>query len=164
MARVHPAVSHGATGLGALAAGLGLATQLMPAYEGEVRHAYPDTGGVWTACDGQTAGVHPGDVFTHAQCQALLGDDLKVRIRRMNACLTPGTPLLEAHVAWSFIDYDYNTGRFCSRVAPFWNAGRYAVACKRMDWPTKDHAGHLLKGLVRRRADEQAACLKGINS
>lgn len=161
--RVHPAVSHGGTALGALAAGLGLATQVMPHYEGEVHHAYQDTGGVWTGCDGQTAGVHRGQTFTHEECQALLGDDLVVRVTRMNKCLTPGTPLMKAHVAWSFIDYDYNTGRFCSRVAPLWNEGRYAAACAAMDWPTRDHAGHLLSGLVRRRQDEQRACQAGIN-
>lgn len=161
--RIHPAVTHGSTALGALAAGLGLATQVMPSYEGEVHHAYKDTGGVWTGCDGQTAGVHQGDVFTHAQCQVLLRADLAHRLPRMNACLTPGTPLLDAYVAWSFIDYDYNTGRFCSRIAPAWNAQHYAAACKLMDWPTRDHQRHLLRALVRRRGDEQRACLKGIS-
>ena len=62
----------------------------------------------------------------------------------------------------AFIDYDYNTGRFCSRVAPLWNAGRFTAACNAMSWPSRDHAGHLLSGLVRRRNYEVKLCLSGL--
>jgi len=68
-------------------------------------------------------------------------------------------------VIWAAGDYAYNVGvgRFCKQVAPLFNAHRWREGCQALGTP-KTAKGRELPGLVRRRGDEVAACLHGINS
>lgn len=45
-----------------------IATQFLHEKEGDRLQAYPDAGGVYTACMGVTHGVKAGDVYTPEQC------------------------------------------------------------------------------------------------
>lgn len=161
------------TAAAALAALLG-ASALVAVYEpapGDKRlKAYQDFGGVWTICDGHTKGVHPGMVATHAECDQWRMDDLEDAAKVVDRCINAPNP----HQRGALISFAYNVGPggkgvkdglcvlksgrepYIRRMA---NAGQWQEACDGLLAWTKA-AGIELRGLVKRRQDERALCLR----
>jgi lysozyme len=114
-------------------------------FEGQRLTAYQDTGGVWTLCDGHTAGVRPGDTATSA-------------LATVQRCIT--TPLSLGQLA-AFTDAAYNAGPaiVCgSTLQRKANAGDVAGACAEL--PRWVYAGgKVLPGLVARREAERKLCM-----
>jgi lysozyme len=127
-------------------------------FEGQRLTAYQDTGGVWTLCDGHTAGVRPGDTATSAQCQAWLQQEMGDALATVQRCIT--TPLSLGQLA-AFTDAAYNAGPaiVCgSTLQRKANAGDVAGACAEL--PRWVYAGgKVLPGLVARREAERKLCM-----
>lgn len=79
---------------------------LTGAFEGKQNEAYPDIGGIYTACFGETEGIKPGDTFTDEQCAQMLAVSLSYHnepLEALNYQLAPNV-----HIA--ALDFNYNTG------------------------------------------------------
>lgn len=145
------------------AAALAAFLSLAPHNEGLRTVAYWDPyGQVWTVCYGDTENVHKGDRYTAAECDQKLVE----RIQRdfdpgVMAVLNQPVPDL---VRGAFDDLAYNIGVHAfqgSTVVKRWNKGDFKGACDAvLMWNMA--GGKVLKGLVRRRHEEQAKCLEGI--
>lgn len=146
-------------GAGALV--LAIATTLGVHYEGTRHQAYPDVGGVWTICQGHTAGVKRGDTATDAQCRAYLEHDMGDAYAAVQRCIT--APLTIGQAA-AFTDAAYNLGPavVCgSTLQKLANAGDVLGACAELNRWNKA-AGATSQGLINRRADEYALCVDGV--
>jgi lysozyme len=156
--------------VGALAAAAAVVTAWEPA-PGDARlKAYRDFGGVWTICDGHTKGVRPGMVATHAQCDQWRDEDLQEANTIVDRCIDMPNP----HQRAALISFAFNVGPgregvkdglcvlksgrepYIRRMA---NAGRWQEACDGLLAWTKA-AGIELRGLVKRRQQERALCLR----
>lgn len=111
------------------ATALTIALSLSSYFEGFRLHAYPDSGGVYTICNGHTEGVKRGQVATDAECEQYQRDDTEAAqaaVRRLVKVDMPATR--EA----ALIDFTYNlgTGTFArSSILRKLNAGDTAEAC-----------------------------------
>lgn len=160
MPNIKTVSTHGGAALGGLAAGLGLAAQLIQPFEGERTHAYLDPVGIPTVCYGETDGVELGQVYTHGKCLAMLNSDVKARTAEMQRCLkVPVSPATSA----AMISFGYNLGvrRFCDSIAPLANSGHTLAACNRMELYVYA-GGRKLPGLVTRRNAEAELCREGL--
>ena len=144
-------------GAGALA----LAVPLVVTFEGYVPWVHRDPIGRLAACygrDDQT--MPPGKRFTAAECQAMLDQDL---LKHSEALDCIKRPLTDGQKA-AFLSFAFNVGNgaFCkSTLARKANAGDLMGACAELSrWVIA--GGRELPGLVRRRAAEQAMCLRGL--
>jgi lysozyme len=154
----------------AIAAAAAVVTAWEPA-PGDARlKAYRDFGGVWTICDGHTKGVRPGMVATHAQCDQWRDEDLREANQIVDRCIDAPN----AHQRAALISFAFNVGPgregvkdglcmlksgrepYIRRMA---NAGRWQEACDGLLAWTKA-AGIELRGLVKRRQQERALCLR----
>lgn len=161
------------------------ATTMYPKHEG-VRHvAYPDpaspravesrkppaqrkpgwqklSGAPWTICYGHTKGVKEGDTATGEQCVRWAHDDAREHGLDISNCVAVYVP---HDSAVAFVSFASNAGapNFCrSTLNKKLNAGDLAGACNEL--PRWVYAqGIKLPGLVNRRADERALCLKGLS-
>ena len=124
--------------------------------------AYPDPGtnGVpWTICYGHTRGVKPGMTATPEQCEQWLAEDLyvaeKAVQRRVKVPLTQG----QYDALVSFV-LNGGEGQFrTSTMLRLFNQGDYEGACNQ--FPLWVYANkRVLNGLVTRRTEEQAMCLR----
>ena len=131
-------------------------------WEGDERTAYADklAYGLPTVCNGHTgADVKVGDVWTKAQCDAVLVRNLEKHGQGLLACVT--VPLnqnqFDALASWTF---NVGVGAACgSTLVKLLNQGRYADACNQL--PKWDRAGgRQVKGLTNRRMSEMSLCLK----
>jgi lysozyme len=155
----------------AIAAAAGVVLTWEPA-PGEARlKAYRDFGGVWTICDGHTKGVRPGMVVTHEQCDQWRVEDLQEANTIVDRCIYS---TMNAHQRAALISFAFNVGPgganvkdglcilkngrepYIRRMA---NAGRWQEACDGLLAWTKA-AGIELRGLVKRRQQERALCLR----
>ncbi len=148
-------------------------TDLIKRFEGCARlrrdgliEAYPDpgTGGhPWTIGWGATGAddqttvelgrrIGPGTVWTQAQCDARLASDLK-RYARDVARAVGETPTTQAQFD-AMVSFHYNTGAIArATLTKRHNAGDHtAAAAEFARW--NKAGGRVLKGLVRRRAEE----------
>lgn len=140
------------------------ALPLVARWEGLETTAYLDriaSPPVWTVCHGETFDVSPNEVRTVAQCTA----GLSVGLRRYWVgyrsgvtldALAPQTDAAMASLAW-------NIGigaTLRSTAVRRLNAGDISGACAALTWFNKS-GGRVVRGLVNRRADEQATCLIG---
>lgn len=156
----------GATGVVALSIGA-----LIKPWEGRELKAYRDIVGVWTICDGETKGVKPGMVKTHAECDAML-------LRRVeNDFYKPLTKCIKGYesapVSWqaSMLSLAYNvgTGAACgSTAARLARAKAWADSCRAMTRFNRA-GGRVVKGLKLRREYGDASrmgelelCLAGL--
>lgn len=154
-----------ASGAGALAIAAGMSMD----WEGTAHRAYFDRmGGVWTICNGHTAGVKASDVATDEQCQAYLQQDQVEAAAAIRRCIR--TPLTETQRA-AFIDAAFNIGPtvVCgSSLQRKANGGDVIGAClqltdaldkrgNRTGWAYA--GGQFVQGLHNRRVDERNACL-----
>jgi GH24 family phage-related lysozyme (muramidase) len=146
---------------GALAiAGASLLT-FVALWEGDERTAYADklAYGVPTVCNGHTGpDVKVGDVWTKAQCDAILVKNIEKHGQGLLRCTTVALNQhqYDALAAWAF---NVGVGAACgSTLVKLLNTGRYTDACNQLlRW---DRAGgRVVKGLTNRRMAERALCL-----
>lgn len=118
---------------------------------------------VWTVCYGETRGVQPGDTYTEAEC----ADMLAPRVLEFRHAFHDRTVqvVLEVlpvgrDVAFTSLGYNIGQGALAKSTAlRRLNAGDVAGACEALTWWNKA-GGKVVRGLVRRRADERALCLR----
>ena len=149
-----------------VAAGLTLAAASLLAFvagwEGDERVAYADklAYNVPTVCNGHTGpDVRVGDVWTKAQCDAVLVRNLEVHGQGLLKCVK--VPLnqhqFDALSSWTF---NIGVGAACSStLVKLLNQGQYAQACNQlMRWNRA--GGKEVRGLTNRRTAERDLCLK----
>lgn len=143
----------------AAAAALTIAASIIVGFEGTRNKAYADGVGVWTICYGHTRGVKPGMTATDAQCQAWLREDLAEADGHVMRCI--GRKDMPARVRAALDSLVFNVGPspVCSgtpgRKA---RAGDWAGTCAAIDLYNRS-GGKVVRGLVRRRAEERAVCM-----
>lgn len=144
-------------------AGASLLT-LVANWEGTETVAYADklAGGLPTVCNGHTGPeVKVGDVWTKAQCDAILVKDVNRHGEGLLACVT--VPLnqnqYDALTSWAF---NVGVTAACnSTLVKLLNEGRYNEACDQLlRWNRA--SGRVVRGLTNRRQAERDLCLKPI--
>lgn len=125
--------------------------------------AYLDIVRVPTACDGITRGVRLGQVYTPAQCTALLERELVVHAEGVMAC----TPALRGRpnqqIAAVSLAYNVGIGAYCrSSVDRHFDRGRWRQGCDALLMWVKA-GGRKVRGLELRRQRERARCLRGLS-
>lgn len=142
---------------------LAAAIVLIGSFEGLRLYSYTDVIGVWTACYGETRGIHSGMVFTKEQCDTMFSKRLIEFETGMRKCLVkPDEIPIKPYIAFLSLSYNVGVGAFCnSSVVKSANAGNYEVACHRITAFNKA-GGRVIKGLVTRRDKEEAFCLSGL--
>lgn len=135
-------------------------------WEGLRLEAYLDIVNVPTVCYGETKGVKLGDRYTKAQCDAMLGRELIGYRDGLHKFFTIETKRHRLPVARdvAFTSLAYNvgvTGAGKSTATRRLNAGNIAGACEALTWWNKA-GGRVIRGLVNRRADERAWCMRGV--
>lgn len=157
---------------GVSAAALAIMVSFTAVHEGEVRIPYIDSlgrGKPITVCYGSTHNVKVGHVYTHQECLDALKVEGERHAEDVQRCLPGGLP---DNTAASLYDFGYNVGAtaFCkSSVSKLALAGDTKTACYAMGkfvWSGgKDCRikANKCSGIVIRRADEIALCLKGLN-
>lgn len=162
-------VGYAATGGVSPAAFLEKAVPLVAGWEGKENEAYLDriaSPPVWTVCYGETRGIGPGDYFTDAECRDMLERGLieyrsglhdyftqETKQRR----LTPERDAAYVSLAWNVGIRGAGRSTATRRL----NAGDIAGGCEAITWWTR--AGdRVVRGLVRRRADEFRLCMMGV--
>ena len=142
-----------------------VAVPLVGGFEGLRTVAYKDPVGIPTICYGEIEGVRLGDTATRAECDAMLGDRLAEVSAKIDRRLPSNLPD-EVHAAFLSAAYNIGTGAFCgSSMARRANAGNVKGACDALlMWDKATLAGMkiTLPGLTRRRAEERALCLSGL--
>lgn len=150
----------------AAAAFLVVAIPLIGAWEGLKNHAYLDIVGVPTICFGHTKDVKIGDFKTDAQC----ADLLRVEVLEYREALhgyfnaTTKTHRLTPERDAAYVSLAYNVGvRGAGRSTATrrLNAGDIVGGCQALTWWNKA-GGRVVRGLVRRRADEYRLCMRGL--
>jgi lysozyme len=125
-------------------------------FEGLRLEAYQDSAGVWTIGFGHAGtGVHAGQRITEQEAEALLRADLAEAIECVRRALT--VTLTQGQFD-ALVDLCFNVGRgnfLGSSLLRYVNAGETERAAQQFGrWV---HAGgHVIPGLVRRRAAEAA--------
>jgi len=96
------------TGMGlTVAMSIAIASLIQP-WEGKKNTPYRDVGGIWTVCYGHTGSdIIVGKIYSDAECDALLGADVKVAERAVNRWMH--YPVSDKTKA-SFISFVYNVG------------------------------------------------------
>lgn len=138
---------------------------LVAKWEGLSLNAYQDIVGVWTICYGHIDGVRPGDRMTQQQCEDLLREELSHYHHALMPAFTADTLSKrlppERHAAFDSLSYNVGTaGTARSTAVRRLNSGDIRGACAAIGWWNKA-GGRVVRGLVNRRADETALCLKG---
>lgn len=135
-------------------------------YEGTVKHAYWDPVPILTACTGHTSPtLKVGDQFSDEECDGFLDEDLTKAAQGVQDCVTV---MLSDGELIAYTDFTFNEGidTFCkSSMARLVNAGDHEAACKFLPNYNVARIGGkfiVLKGLTRRRVDEQRICLGGL--
>ena len=133
---------------------------IVPSYEGEILTTYKDPAGIDTVCYGDTTPemAIPGATYTREECMRALEKALVTHAEPVLRC----TPGLKGHpkqlAAAVSLAYNIGPNAYCrSTVARRFNAGDWAGACAAFEMWNRA-GGKVLKGLVRRRADERRLC------
>lgn len=136
----------------------------------DARHlhcAYRDIVGVPTLCYGETLGVRMGDRATDAECrdklEHRLTDDFRAGLHRYFTDTTRANRLTAERDA-AYVSLAYNVGiRGAGRSTATrrLNGGDIAGGCAALGWWNKA-GGRVVRGLVNRRAEETALCLRGL--
>jgi lysozyme len=133
-------------------------------HEGWVRIAYKDPAGIATGCAGHTGPeVKAGHVYTDQECMDLLTADLVKHGMEIDRCIKVPVPP-ESRAAFTSFAFNVGSGGFCrSTMAAKLNAGDLRGACAELPrWVFAK--GRKLPGLVKRRADELALCMRGVTA
>jgi lysozyme len=130
----------------------------VPEHEGEVLQGYLDPVGIPTKCYGDTYDVVVGQRYTPEECLRSLETQLIAHAKPVLACVPELAGHPEQLAASVSLAYNIGTGNFCkSTIARKFRAGDWSGACAGFDaWVRA--GGKVLKGLVRRRADERRIC------
>lgn len=149
---------------GSAAAVIALGLPMTAKWEGLENQAYWDAHGqVWTVCLGETEGVQQGDNYSDAECLGMFKERWAEFHREMLACVPEMAEAPEevqaAVTSWS---YNVGIGAACkSTLAKHLRRSEWREACNQLPrW--RRAGGQVLRGLVNRRADEQALCLSGL--
>lgn len=158
------------------------AAQLIAPWEGYYGRTYKDIVGVETVCYGQTAKALVAEgkkrTLTKEECQKDLADSLPLYFNGLMSCIDPAVrKKVPDSVLVSGLSLTYNVGpgaichytvkdgkrvKVDSAYVVKINAGDYAGACRALTAYNRA-GGHVVKGLVNRRAAEEAYCLKGLH-
>jgi lysozyme len=150
-----------------VAAAAGIATCIAIPAEGLRQWAYRCSAGVLTVCYGDTEDVQPGRAYSLEECRARLDKDMLNAVETVERC-APGLP--DSSLA-AFADATFNLGprvvcdTSSSTLARRLAEGDIRAACEELDrWVYAKVGGVSVKlpGLVKRRANEKALCLKGL--
>lgn len=169
MAKIDPRVIGAA-----ILAGVAVASPIAEKWEGYRGKAYLDPAKILTQCYGETKDIDPAKIYSQTECAAKLRARMAKDYAPIILQCVPGF-IQAAHdpkvakVFGAFIDASYNAGpeRVCIRFAPPLNAGKTETACNSLrGWFTtaKNRKTGIRKeypGLIARRLDERAVCLKG---
>ena len=145
---------------------LAVAIPLVGKWEGLRLTAYQDIVGVWTVCYGETKGVRVGDTYSQIECDAMLAREIIDYRDRLRPSFTADTiamrlPVMR-DVAFTSTAYNVGVGAFGGSTAvKRLNAGNIEGACEALTWWNKA-GGRVVRGLVNRRAEEQAMCMQGV--
>ena len=129
--------------------------------------AYLDIVNVPTICFGETKGVRVGQRATHADCLARLRKRLAGDFRNgLHRHFTATTKLsrLTPHRDAAYVSLAYNVGikgAGRSTATRRLNRGDIKGGCAALSWWNKA-GGRVVRGLVNRRAEEVALCLRGV--
>jgi lysozyme len=142
---------------------------LIGAWEGNENHAYLDriaSPPIWTICSGHTKGVEQGDYMSDGQCTDLLRIEVLEYREGLHSYFTTTTKLqrLTPERDGAYVSLAYNVGvRGAGRSTATrrLNAGDIAGGCQALTWWNKA-GGRVVRGLVRRRADEYRLCMIGL--
>ncbi len=149
-------------------AALVAAATIVAFFEGERFPAYKDPVGIWTICYGHTGPeVKPGLVYSKAQCKLLLEKDLQIANETINACY-PANLTPNERAALVSMAYNMGPGRMGGKdgmctlksgatptIRRLFNAGQHKAGCMQIRY----WANPPLKGIIKRRAAEEALCL-----
>ena len=146
-----------------IAAFLAVALPLIGAWEGMKNQAYLDMVGVPTICMGHTKGVQLGDYMSDAQCADLLRVEVLEYREGLHGYFTDKTKThrLTPERDAAYVSLAYNVGvRGAGRSTATrrLNAGDISGGCQALTWWNKA-GGRVVRGLVRRRADEYRLCM-----
>lgn len=136
--------------------------------EGESLQSYRDVVGVWTICHGETLGVKPGDRRTLEECRSLTQSRVGQFMAQVAGLLQVpvAAPTLAAHTSFAY-NIGIN-GYARSTTLRETNKGNLAAGCLAMlNWTKAGGRDCYIKknncfGIINRRNDEVALCLKGI--
>jgi lysozyme len=146
-----------------LAAMMVIALPLTMNSEGLRLKAYLDAGRkIPTICWGETENVKLGDVKTKEECDKTLAVRLAYFGQAVDYYITePMSP--KTHAALSSLTYNIGTDKFAkSTLVVLYNQGKKIEACDQLlRWVYA--GGKKLNGLVKRRQEERALCLEGLN-
>jgi len=142
---------------------LAVALPLIGAWEGMKNQAYLDMVGVPTICMGHTKGVKLGDYMSDAQCADLLRVEVLEYREGLHGYFSTATiqHRLTPERDAAYVSLAYNVGvRGAGRSTATrrLNAGDIAGGCQALTWWNKA-GGRVVRGLVRRRADEYRLCM-----
>ena len=150
----------------ASAAAIAAAVPAVKAYEGLWLVAKVDTIGTGrpvTACYGETENVRLGQRFTKQECYELLAVKLRRYDAEIGGCIRVVLPDATRAAMVSFAYNVGSAGACRSAVIRKMNAGDIRGGCEAlMQWTRAQ--GHVVAGLVNRRAKERALCLKGLEA
>lgn len=148
----------------AIAAVVAATIPFTTSFERIVPHAYRDPAGVSTECIGETRNVLWGVTFTRAQCQAMLANRLtKDYAPQILKCVPALATRPSAFEAALDASYNAGTSAFCrSPMAKAFNAGGWTEGCARFIGWRVTARGQIMPGLIVRRRDEAATCVKGL--
>ena len=154
---------------GVIAAAIGYTLPHTSGFEGRAYVAYPDLGGVMTACDGATKGIKLDYVYTDKECDAKTAADLQHAADVVKRYVVPEVAADMPVTRWAaFIDWVYNLGEGNFRKSTMLkklNAGDWKGACMAiMDWMYVAGKDCRLKenkcgGIPARREWEMNTCL-----
>jgi len=141
-----------------LALAVGVAASVTQHFEGTQQAAYLDPVGVPTVCSGHTQGVALGQIYTEAECAAMLKADVDTAMASVLALVQVPLSPFELGAYTSFV-FNLGHGNFArSTLLKKLNAGEREGACSQLHrWV---HAGgRKLPGLVARRQAEYQLCM-----
>lgn len=142
-----------------------LAGSCLAPFEGRVLHTYPDVVYGWklpTACDGHTGPeLQRGQQFTPAECDELRNADLRKTYDALAPCFHEAKLSDNEMAAYLSLAFNVGAGAVCrSSIPDKVLIGRRIDACNTI-LQFNRAGGVVMLGLVRRRAAENALCLKG---
>ena len=131
---------------------------LIQHFEGCTLHTIADPGSgaePWTIGWGHTGpGIHPGLVWTQAQCDAQLEQDVELVARQVEHAIAGRPTTLSQFGAMVSFSYNVGIGNFLkSSVLRYHRAGAYSMAAASFKAWDKS-AGHVMPGLLARRETE----------
>lgn len=157
-------------GVAGVAAGIVIAAGFLIVHEGEVLGSYADPVHGWrvpTACYGQTGPhIRMGQVFSRAECRAMLDAELVSKAQQLDRCITRPLP---DHSAAAVLSLAYNAGTSAvcgsTMVRQINQGAPPAVYCEQLSrWVYAGgrdcrNPANNCRGIVKRRADERTLCL-----